>query len=196
MKLAVKKQTTALQTTYHKIAFGAYCSEPPASSHDAATESESGKGCTSSLFGKAQVQHSDKVLVLPWYSTKGKPQRFSKPGAVNQSRWLMSRNASPKAGRWPPWEGQVGSGLPKTSCMKSPRARENLATFLGPTFKARKKNSSLNAKHNGESEEWKMQGDFHPHQPQLWLREFAEKLITLTRCLDKLGYPLLSAWVN
>lgn len=157
MKLAVKKQTTALQTTYHKIAFGAYCSEPPASSRDAATESESGKGRTGSLFGKpqAQVQHSDKVLVLPWYSTKGKPQRFSKPEAVNESWWLMSRNASPKAGRWRPWEGQVGSSLPKTSWMKSPRARENLATLLGPTFKARKKEQQ--PKRKAQRRVWRME---------------------------------------
>lgn len=44
-----------------------------------------------------------------------------------------------------------------------------------------------------KSEEQKMQGDFLPHKPQFWLGEFAEKLITLTRYLDKVGYPLLSA---
>lgn len=43
MKLAVRKQTTALQTTLHKTAFGAYCNETAASFHYAATESKEQK---------------------------------------------------------------------------------------------------------------------------------------------------------
>lgn len=43
MKLAVRKQTTELQTTLHKTAFGAYCNETAASFHYAAMESKEQK---------------------------------------------------------------------------------------------------------------------------------------------------------
>lgn len=69
----------------------------------------------------------------------------------------MSRNAPPKAGTGPQWEGQAGSGLPKASCLKSLRSRQGLATLLRPVSKARR-TAAEKQSINKAPEEWKMQG--------------------------------------
>lgn len=68
-------------------------------------------------------------------------------------------------------DGQCSS---QPSWVKRPRARQDLAMLLRPTFKTRKK-TQLNAKDSREREEQKEQGYLLPYKPLVRLGEFAEK---------------------
>lgn len=90
-------------------------------------------------------------------------------------------------------DGQCSS---QPSWVKRSRARQDLAMLLRPTFKTRKKNPA-ECKGQQRAGRTERAGGFTSIQATSQIRGICrKKLITLTRCLDKEGDPLLSDWDN